>query len=408
MIGPADFAAEPIRSPAGHASTYAATEHRLEPVLGLVPITRVYDATALDWLGLPVWAAVTPLALDLTVHAGKGRTPAAARISAVMEAIERVCAEEVAAEAVRVATYEELDREGGVALDPETFDLPFETTYRADGPISWVEGYDLIAGTGTWVALDLVLSPPREGVCTGVETNGLAAGNTVTEATLHALYELIERDAQALDHFGRRYAEDDRVPPIRVVAEDSIPDETREWMAALRAAGLAVVITDLTHDLGVPVLHAMITDAGFPGHEGRPLRFAGMGCDLDPAWAVSRAACEAVQSHTAMVVGARDTFEVTGPLPAEDTSGLLRRLLTPTATAPLAAADPSLPGELRGRLSTLVDRLVRAGLESCVVVDLTRRGIGVPVVRVLVPGLSGPYGCTTRRPGMRLLRVLLR
>src|SRR5436309_11175257 len=109
----------PLRSPAGHAWSYAETERRLEPLLDRVPITRVYGATALDRLGLPVWGAVTPLAQDLTVHAGKGRSAQAARISAVMEAIERVSAEEVDPARINRASFRVLQREDpdGV-LDP--------------------------------------------------------------------------------------------------------------------------------------------------------------------------------------------------------------------------------------------------------------------------------------------------
>ncbi|MEA2146089.1 MAG: thioglycine synthase, partial [Solirubrobacteraceae bacterium] len=120
-----------IRSPGGHAWSYEDTERRLTPLLARVPITRVYDATALDRLGLPVWGAVTPLACDLTVHAGKGMTAQAARISAVMVAIERVCAEDVDPARTRRASYARLraeDRDG--VLDPGAFDLPFDTRYR--------------------------------------------------------------------------------------------------------------------------------------------------------------------------------------------------------------------------------------------------------------------------------------
>ena len=48
-----------------------------------------------------------------------------------------------------------------------------------------------------------------------------------------------------------------------------------------------------------------------------------------------------------------------------------------------------------------------AGFRHCVCVELTRPDLGVPVVRVLVPGAAGPYGHTTRRPPLRLLRHLL-
>jgi YcaO-like protein with predicted kinase domain len=398
---------EPIRTPGGHAASYDETEARLAPVVDRVPITRVHDATALDWIGVPVWAAVTPHALDLTVHAGKGPTPQAARISAIMEAIERVSAEPAEAAEPRIAGYADLVRSGEPVLDPLTFDLPFETVYAPEQPIAWVRGEDLLGGGPTWVARDLVVNPPREGVCTGVETNGLASGNTMTEAVVHALYELIERDAAAHEHFNRRYADGDRMLPMRIVETDSLPDRPAALVTAVEAAGLTLVVRDFTHDLGVPVIHAMLIDPGFSGTGERVGRFVGLGCDLDPASAATRAICEAAQSHTVMVVGARDTFEMTGPPSRGTVDGFIRQLAIPTSSGPLAAVPPDLPVHLNGRLRLLLDRLLAAGFRHCVTVDLTRPELGIPVVRVLVPGLSGPYGESSRRPARRLLRMLV-
>ncbi len=394
----------PIRSPAGHAATYEETERRLAPTLERVPITRVYDASPLDWLGLPVWAAVTPLALDLTVHAGKGLSPTAARISAIMEAIERFSAEQVEESRTVVASYEELAGQGEPALDPELSDLPFETHYRAERPITWIEGFDLLAERPALVALDLVISPAREGVCIGVETNGLATGNTLTEAVTHALGELIERDSASLYRFRRRFATADKQPPTRVVELGSLPTGVAEWVDTVRACGLEVVIHRLGNELSVPVYSCLLSDASFPGTPGRTTWFEGLGADLDPAWALLRAVAEAVQCHTTVVVGARDTIEA-GDAPG-DFAGSQRGLRTPTVREPFVEGETTLPDDLLQRLQILLGRLRAAGFAHCIAVDLTRPELGIPAVRVLVPGLAGPYGATARRPSLRLLRTL--
>ncbi len=72
--------------------TAEATLRRVVPLAPLVPITRIADISPLDRLRIPVFCAVTPLALDLTTHLGKGARPADAKASAVMEAVERVSA----------------------------------------------------------------------------------------------------------------------------------------------------------------------------------------------------------------------------------------------------------------------------------------------------------------------------
>lgn len=410
MIGPGHFGPTPIRSRGAHAEPFERTDRRLGPVLERVPVTRVYDATPLDCLGIPVWAAVTPLARDLTVHAGKGETHLAARLSAVMEAIERVCAEAVDAEQVRIASYDALrtaDSDG--VLDPELLDLPFQTTYRPELALSWVEGYDLLAQRHLWVPLDAVISPACEGVCSGVETNGLAAGNNFTEAVVHALYEVIERDAGAHDQFARLYAESSTAPHIRLVDPESLPTASSGWVQQLRDRGLKTTIRNLSHDLGTPVFGATISDRSFPGSEGKLARFEGMGCDLDPARAVTRAIAEAAQSHTAVLVGARETFEDGRRHARRSPEGLVGRLLFPSTieSFPDDGAADEPPDDLYDRLTLLLERIKGAGLSRCVVVDLTRPDLGIPVVRVLVPGAAGPYGDTSRRPPLRLLRSLV-
>lgn len=396
-----------MRSPAGHALPYAETERRLEPILDRLPITRVYDATALDRLGLPVWAAVTPLARDLTVHAGKGATPTAARISAVMEAVERVCAEAVDPARVRRASYDALRRSAAEAvLDPEACDLPFDTRFHPGHEYGWVLGHDLLAGRPTWVALDLVVSPPAEGMCRGVETNGLAAGNLEVEAILHGLLEVIERDAAAHDRFGRRFAEDDAFPALRLLEPRSLPRDAARRCARLRCAGLEVTIQDLRHDLDLPVFRVVLSDPDFPGCEGAVTLFQGFGCDLDAGHALTRAIGEAAQAHTAMLVGARETFEGDAE-PPTSLGRLFQRLggrSSVVSFSPTPAGE--VPRDLAGRLEIVLARLRAAGLGRCVVVDLTRPELGVPVVRVIVPGAAAPFGESARRPAVRLLRVL--
>jgi ribosomal protein S12 methylthiotransferase accessory factor YcaO len=54
-----------------------------------------------------------------------------------------------------------------------------------------------------------------------------------------------------------------------------------------------------------------------------------------------------------------------------------------------------------GDVMTLLDRLQAVGVTSAVVVDLSRAQIGIPVVKVVVPGLEGHSQSVTYRPGAR-------
>src|SRR6266436_3314109 len=69
------------------------TVSRMKRHLGRFGITRLAETTGLDCIGIPVWAAVRPNALTLSVCQGKGITDAAAQASALMEAAEVATAE---------------------------------------------------------------------------------------------------------------------------------------------------------------------------------------------------------------------------------------------------------------------------------------------------------------------------
>ncbi len=400
----------PMRTEAGHCRAFEETWAWLAPVLPLVPVSRIYDATPLDVLGVPVWSAVTPLAKDLTVHAGKGATASASRLSAAMEAVERVTAESLPEERIRTASYKELvATEGTSPLDPRQFALPFQSTYEPDRPISWTGAYDLINGDYHWVPADLVITPASEGVCVGTETNGLASGNTYTEAVLHALYELVERDALAAEEFYLIHHDSVYSPPrpVRLVDSATLPATSRQWVGKLLDSGLRVQIQNLTTGTSIPVFGVIIVDDGYPGADGEALSFAGYGADLDPARAVLRAVTEAAQAHTGVTLGARDEFEGMRQVP-ERAAMLDRRLevLYGDGSEPFPDDSGSV-GDVYLDLLEVVRRLRASGRDRCLVTELTRADFDVPVVRVLVPGLAAPYPDSSRAPTLRLLSEVI-
>jgi YcaO-like protein with predicted kinase domain len=406
------LAPDVARAPTGHARTYAETRKWIEPLLDRVPITRVHDVSPLSPLPLPVYIAVTPLARDLTVHAGKGLSHDAAWLSAVMEGIERVSAETFPhPDQIVSGTYNDLASVEGGVLDPGRFELPYQTRYASDATCSWLPGFDLRTGCDVLIAADLVLSPATEGVCMGVETNGLASGNTFTEAVLHALYEVVERDAVSQDLFlGALVSPEwnnhtERQRPVYDPA--TFPDPIREWVAAIDRAGLRIVVRDITNDIGVPVLSATLIDDAFPGQAGDVITFAGFGADLDIDRALARAVTEAVQSYSGTLLAARDDFEGLRPVP-ERARMLRDRLdsLHRAASIPWTAGSVQR-GSLDGQVSQVLGHLQRAGLCGAYVVDLTHPHLDVPVVRVLVPGAAMPWSDSARRPPARLFESLL-
>ena len=52
-------------------------------------------------------------------------------------------------------------------------------------------------------------------------------------------------------------------------------------------------------------------------------------------------------------------------------------------------------------VAILLERLRAIGIASVVVVDLSREEVGIPVVKVIVPGLEGHSHGASYRPGAR-------
>ena len=255
------------------------------PLLGGFGVTRVSDITGLDILGVPVWVATRPLATTLAVSQGKGRTAALARVSAVMESIELWHAENV-----RPASVHRRTTARDLALPYRLADVDTVPGSLLDdsSPIDWIEATDARTGRPTPLPADLarLSGPPPSGwrpPGLAQNSNGLASGNSRVEAVLHALYELVERDA-----LSRASTSADRIP----VDPASLPEEAgAEMVAGIRRSGADLDVVRIANRFGVPTFAARVWSPDFP------ISCLGYGAHLSPEVGVSRAVTEAAQSR---------------------------------------------------------------------------------------------------------------
>jgi ribosomal protein S12 methylthiotransferase accessory factor len=369
-----------------------------------VPITRLSDLSPLDRLGLPVYSATTPLALDLTTHLGKGFDAEQAQLSALMEAVERVSAESVS-RVTRRRTLQEMVCEAST-LDPRSCDLPNDTAFRPNRRISWTEGYDLLRREAVWVARDLVVSPPTDGVLRHVDSNGLASGNTLLEAVVHGICEVIERDTLGQHLFCTLFVEGSEGPVIRPVDVSSLPNEAVAWTKCITANGMTLEIDFFETDVDTPVFRSVLVDEDFAGTQpARRRQFIGFGSSPNAALAVMRSMAEAVQSRTAIVQGARDSFNAVGV--RTDSRSTRDSSAQPKAPALSFTAVPTFSStDLLEDLRHLLSHLKAAGFTQVIAVNLTRPDLGIPVVRIRIPGMTS-FAVNRKRVGWRCLRHLL-
>ena len=384
---------------------------RIVPVLPDVGITRVADVTGLDCIGIPVCNAIRPNARSLSVSQGKGVTLTHARVSAAMEAIELFHAERTPAH-VEEATF---DRLGAAhAVDPGRLSLlSGPQNGLGQVPLSWVRGLDLIADCPVRVPRDVVTCDLRSDAPSDrvflTSSNGLGAGNTREEAILHAVCEVIERDATCLHQsLSARIGHEPALIDTR-----TIDDPLCLWLIdRIAAAEIDLHVWALYSDLGVPSFGCSISDR--PGGRilGAPIgTFQGYGTHPDRGVALSRAMTEAVQARLTYISGGRDDLfrdDYASIQTARNRRGWLAWLERGTVATGFRDVGGWVSDDVAVDLGRVLDLLVRHGFNQVVVVDLAIAGIGIPVVKVVVPGLVEPTIDNRAMPGARVDGFLAR
>lgn len=204
------------------------------------------------------------------VGSGKGLSAVDALLGAVGEAVERYSASRFRVAETCRSRLADLD---GPALDPRALCLyddwqyeqpgfPF-ARFSADRPLPWTEAHWLDGGGPVWVpALPTFFNfpaPPEEYFCQ-VSSNGLAAGGSLDDAALRAVFELVERDAFMLSWMARR-------PGRRLMPDDTLDPGVGEVIRQLARRGARTELYLLDVGLGLPTVVAIAFGDGreWPG-----------------------------------------------------------------------------------------------------------------------------------------------
>ena len=312
---------------------------------------------------------------------GRGLSIAAARASYSMEMAERASAylsvdgegisDRLHPAPLLRASHAELAARGIRALAPQS--LPIDAEYRGQ-PLYWMEGQDAAGETilvpvqavGLFCNLDepaLFLSPG---------STGLASGNTLEEAKVAALTEVLERDAEATIPWRREQCFEleagDGGHPLAVLLAD------------YARRGIHVWFRDMTTEFGVPCYQSFVTQA-----DGSLARGAGAG--LSGAGALLSALTETPYPYPH------------GPASAPAPAGLSRRTLEDLPDYRLDSPERNL---------MLLETVLTSHGHAPVYVTLTREDLEVPVVRALVPGLETTVDFDAfSRPAVRLFKNYL-
>lgn len=215
-------------------------------------------------------------------------------------------------------------------------------------------------------------------------SNGNAAGNNLEEATLQGFLELVERDGVALWWYNRV-----RRPGVDLDSFDE--PYLGRLRTALRAHGREFWVLDLTADLDIPVFAALCRRTDTPEEH----IVLGFGAHLDPRIALLRAVTEMNQMVSYLLQAPAGTVfreQVTDPETVHwlrtATVGNQPYLLPAAAEAPRRASSypQAWADDVAEDVRACQARVERLGLEV-LVLDQTRPEVGLPVAKVIVPGL---------------------
>lgn len=360
---------------------------RISPYLQQMGISRVANITGLDNVGIPVALAIRPNSRSLASSQGKGQTLIAAKVSAAMEAAETFHAERINFRAIR-RSHRQMMAESR-CVDVERLPKARSNIFRENLVIAWIAGEVWPTGDTIMVPLEVVSTDYTVGQPDNVQyfsatTNGLASGNSLTEAVSHALYEVIERDAITtwrLSGAAQREECGVRLDTIRSTA-------CREMIEKFHAAGLDLRVWNITTDVGLPSFYALAVEKKPDGLEIE----VGSGCHPNKEVALSRALTEVAQSRLTRIAGSRDDLnpQLIGPLGRRHRGR--RAHLVPRSAEAVCYGDipSSLANDITSELAETCRRLSTVGVDEITVVDLTREEFGIPVVKVIVPALEPP------------------
>lgn len=377
------------------------TWSRIEALLPRFGITRLSRLTGLDRLGIPVWNAVSPNARSIVINQGKGITDIDARVSAAMEGLERAIAGDPLVP-VRKSSCRAFAETRETCLPLDIFVAAGQAFIDENEEIDWLTGHDIVTGERVFV--------PRDAVCLDrtnpaprfwQSSDGLASGNSESEAVLHGLLERIERDA---DRLWRLLP---RAKRLACAIDPATVDDpvVADLVERIRDAGLALKLFDITSDLAIPTYAAVLGAEGLAEKQQPLFHDATIGYGTHPVAvrAIIRTLTEVAQSRLTYISGARDDLfaeTFTRPL-APETLALFGAEPGP------AKAYPSPQGDATTLLAHCLEKLARAGITPVIAVPLGDMTLPISVVKVVVPGLENPEGARRHTVGSRALSTML-
>ncbi len=383
------------------SETLEKTYSKVKDQCSKIGVTRIADITDLDRIGIPVYSCIRPESMEgsISVYNGKGSTKIAAKVSSIMESIERFSAEinDNNQKNIIYDSYTSLSSQNIDVLNPIELILPNQFNY--DKIIPWSKGYsideDTLECTEILIPSNAIFHPllTKHSSLFRTNTNGLASGNTIEEALFHGLCEVIERDAWSVTEYTK-----DSGSIITNI--DDV--EIKKLVNMFESSGVNIILRNITKDISIPTIAAVSDDILT---RDPTMLCLGIGTHSDPKIATIRALTEVAQSRVTQIHGAReDTIigDFRKQIGYDKTKKLNKKWFENESTcnyrdlSKLSASNIDFKEEIKNIVSKLKD----VGMHKIIFCNLTNPTINIPVVRVIIPGLE-VYSIDSERIGNR-------
>ena len=394
--------------------TLAKYRHLVSPISGVVtwlsPTTDETDSWLhVHWAGSNLGMrtrSLSSLRRSLrSKSAGKGSTREQSEVSALCEAIERYSGalhsdeirvrkpfvefagseEAIHPNDVQLFSDDQLNNAKSINAKGHPYNI-VPPRLAPDTEIDWTPVWSLTRGRHRYLPTSMLYSMPAEqrGPADLIaDSNGCAAGNTLEEAILQGFYELVERDAFAIWWYNRL-----RVPAVDLASFDDGYLASAVDYYGRRERELWML--DVTSDIGIPTFVALSRS---PDAQTEDIIY-GAGAHADPRLAALRAVCELNQCLSWLPQpGSSD-----GRPMIDDPLALWWWKTARLADCSWLAPSPDEPPRRASHYPAIESTDTRDDVEYCralaeargmdfLVLDQTRPDVGMPVARVIVPGM---------------------
>ena len=372
----------------------------------------------MDKLYIPNYSCVLPGTEDyIWVYSGKGPTKKHAKVSAIMESIERYSS--LPTNYTRkfiTGTFNEL-KESYNLLHPDDLVEPLTFDFQNDMLMDYVEGYDIINKENILVPAALALfrytpNSPSLNPFAFHHTNGLASGNVFEEAVCHALCEVIERDAISLAqlrasaipfhilskiHHNLRiqgyhitsiskeqFIDDNSLYQDVKICEDDFQPVTN-LIKKFKKFNIRLIIKDITTDIKIPTFNVACVE--WISHDYGYLA-EGHGTHPDKRIAILRAITEVSQTRAANIQGARDDLRKIHYNDNNTDDKNAWQFMSSQRTINFSDIITYQNEDILDDIKLIIKFFKEVGLNKAIIVNLTNPKIKIPVVRAIVPGLE--------------------